>query len=144
MFQRHRWTWAGVIYGCVLFVLSLLVAGGAGGGHGSYLLLDIGSAPASIVLPIVGVFTAPIWWGLVGAIIDSRGPKLAMAIMAVHLGSVVAVLLWGRPMETVDEQWRHFSRVNAVIPGWLWSGIIFYAFGQVVLWIVTLRQLRRQ
>src|SRR5258708_11893519 len=62
MLRNRRWAWVGFSYGCVLF---LFAVGTSGMGHGTYLPFAIYGAPFSIV-PILGLFVAPVWWAALG------------------------------------------------------------------------------
>jgi len=135
----RRWTWLGIAYGCVLFVFAF---GCAGMGHGSYLPFAIYGAPVSII-PVLGLFVAPVWWGTVGYMLTSRRRGTA-AMMILHTSAVGLVLWMGSPMEPWDEQWEHFSRIERAMPMLLWSGIAVYVVGQVVAWVATVAVYRPQ
>ena len=53
-----------------MFGLVLLGFGwaSAGAGHGTYLPVIVFGAPLSVV-PVLGLFAAPVWWGLVAYVL---------------------------------------------------------------------------
>ena len=139
MVHERHWTWLGFGYGCALFVFAF---GSAGMGHGSYLPFAIYGAPLSI-MPVLGMFAAPAWWGTVGKMLASRRPEAAAIMMILHATTVSLFLWFGTPMEPGDEQWRHLSQVEHTLPAWLWVGITVYLVGQLVAWRATVASANR-
>ena len=132
--SRTRWTWYGLAFGVVLFVSAF---GSAGGGHGSYLPFTIFAAPLSLV-PMFGLFAAPVWWGFIGWLLKSRRHSLAIVALAVHTVTVGVVLSLGNPAEHGDEQWRYFAQVERIMPLWLWCGLVIYAAGLLIAWALAI------
>jgi len=105
-------------------------------GHGSYLPFSIDAAPFSII-PYIGLFSAPVFWAIVGLLLASRRFRAALAVLMMHTTAVGFVLWFGSPMEPGDEQWKDFWRTEAVIPTALWSAILLYVAGLVVAWAMA-------
>jgi hypothetical protein len=133
--DNQRWIWLGLIYGCALFAFAVV---DSGFGHGTYLPFGIYGAPVSIV-PIVGMFIAPLWWGLLGYLIAIRQRGGAGTMLIIHIIAVVLVLWLGTPMEYGTERWTYFSKVERAMPVWLWSGMAVYVVGQLVAWTAAIR-----
>lgn len=110
-------------------------------GHGSYLQFAIFAAPASIV-PGVGFFMAPVWWGMVGYALSSHRSTAAAVMMVLHLLSVGLALWFGSPMEPGSEQWRYFSRASESLPFWIVGGFAVYIIGQIAALVRTVETLR--
>ena len=135
MTQRSRWPWYGFAFGCVLFVFAF---GSAGAGHGSYLPFAIFAAPVSLI-PMIWLFSAPVWWGAVGWLLKQQRSWLSALVMAGH-SSTVGLILWlGTPGEPGSEQWRYFRNTERIIPLWLWSGLVLYVIGLAISWLVIAR-----
>lgn len=139
MVREAIWIWLGFAYGCVLFVFAF---GSAGMGHGSYLPFAIYGAPLSI-LPVAGMFIAPVWWAAVGTMLSLRRNKMVATLLILHAITVGLVLWLGTPMEPGDEQWRYFSVVEPLRPAWLWGGMATYLIGQLVAWWATVAMANR-
>jgi hypothetical protein len=133
--DNQRWIWLGLIYGFALFAFAVV---DAGFGHGTYLPFAIYGAPISII-PIVGMFVPPLWWGLLGYLVATRQRGGAATMLVIHMITVVLVLWLGTPMEYGTERWTYFSKVGRAMPVWLWSGMSVYVVGQLVAWTATIR-----
>ena len=131
---RTRWPWYGLAFGCLLFVFAF---GGMGAGHGSALPFALFSAPISL-LPVVGFFSAPLWWTGIGWMLKEERRKALALLMALHTIAVGVVLWLGTPGEPGVEQWRYFRITEQAMPVWLWSGISVYVIGFVSIWILVL------
>ena len=138
--SNKRWPWLGLAYGCVLLAFG---AGNAGAGHGTYLPFGIYGAPLSIV-PIVGMFIAPAWWGIVGKMLALRQREVSVTMMSLHTIAVGLVLAFGTPMESGDDRWKYFGEAERIMPVGLWSGIVFYVVGLLVAWRATISLWRSQ
>jgi hypothetical protein len=136
--RPRRWPWYGLSFGIVLFVSAL---GSAGGGHGSYLPFTLFGTPLSL-MPRVGLFAAPIWWGFIGWLLRSQRRRLAIVSLAIHTLSAGIVLWLGNPYEPGDEQWRYFLQVERIMPGWLWGGLLTYGTGLLIAWSLTINAAR--
>jgi hypothetical protein len=134
-----RWTWLGIGYGFLVLFFAFV---SAGFGHGTYLPWSIYAAPASLI-PIAGMFIAPLFWGGVGFLIDSHRRTAAIVMMSLHTITLGIVLRMGSPMEPANDQWVQFSRAQEAMPEWLWSGIVFYAAGQVIAWTAAFKVTRK-
>ena len=140
MNRRTHWPWYGFAFGCVLFVFAF---GSFGAGHGSYLPLALFAAPISLV-PLVGLFSAPVWWAVVGWTLKDAHRVAQVLLMALHTCAMGLILWFGTPGESGSEQWRYFAKTQGVMPVWLWSGIIVYAIGLFVAWLLVLMPPRRE
>ena len=136
----HRLPLVGFAYGCVLFVFAF---GSAGFGTGSYLPFAVYGAPLSLI-PLAGLFVAPVWWGLLGYCLRRRSLGATLSMLAVHVAAVALVLWLGNPWESGDDQWRYFRRTQQAIPIVLWGGVLVYVFGQVAAWVLAIRGFTRQ
>lgn len=136
--DRRGWPWYGLAFGCLLFVFAF---GSAGAGHGSYLPFSIFAAPLSLV-PLFGLFAAPVWWTVIGWLLKAQRRGLATAALAIHTFTVGLVFWLGNPGEPGAEQWRYFREAQRVIPLWLWSGIGTYAIGLLVAWSLAIKGVR--
>jgi hypothetical protein len=129
------WPWYGFAFGCILFVFAF---GSAGAGHGTYLPFAIFAAPVSLI-PRVGLFSAPVWWAAVGWTLKHQQIWLSASSMIIHTAAVGLVLSLGTPGNLFGERWWYFRRTERAMPLWLWSGIVVYLMGVVLVWWVILR-----
>jgi hypothetical protein len=106
-------------------------------GHGTYLPFGIYGAPLSVV-PFVGLFIAPVWWGTLGSMFTRRRRGAAAVMMTLHTIAVGMVLWFGTPMEHGEDRWEYFLKTERFMPMWLWSGIAVYVAGMLVAWVATL------
>jgi hypothetical protein len=77
---------------------------------------------------------------LVGWIFKRHHLRVLVAIMAMHIATVLIVLAVGTPYESADEQWRYFERVARVQGFALWGGLGLYAGGVLVTCIALIRK----
>jgi hypothetical protein len=126
--------WFGLAFGCVLLVFGF---GSAGMGHGTYLPLAIYGAPLSII-PILGMFIAPVWWAAMGWVLSSRRRRTSVVMLILHMIAVGLFLWFGTPTEQGEERWTYFVRAEHYLPLWLWGGISTYVAGLLVAWTVTI------
>ena len=131
---RRNWAWYGFSFGMVLFVFGF---GSAGMGHGSSLPISIFAAPLSLI-PLWGLFSAPVWWTAIGWLLKGQRRNAAIACLAVHTAAVALILLLGTPGEAGSEQWRYFSRTERAMGPFLWLGLLIYAEGLLAAWWFTL------
>jgi hypothetical protein len=117
-----RSPWSGALFGCVLFPFALVTAGV---GHGSYLPFMIYGAPLSIV-PLLGLFVAPFWWGAVGWMLRKRRRNPAINMLAIH--SFGAALFLG----------FDGFRVPDSDQGLFWAGMAIYFIGLAAAWWAAL------
>jgi hypothetical protein len=132
MLRNKGWAWIGFSYGCVLFLFAF---GASGMGHGTYLPFAIYGSPFSI-LPIAGLFVAPLWWAALGWMHSSGRRRTAVVMLASHLVGVALFLWFGTSMEHGEDQWTYVSRAQRALPLWLWAGIAVYSAG-LLLSVVT-------
>jgi hypothetical protein len=117
-----RSPWSGVLFGCVLFPFAMV---SAGVGHGSYLPFMIYGAPLSIV-PVLGLFVTPFWWGAVGWMLQKRRRTAAINMLAIHVLAVGLILgLAG-------------FRVPDRDPALFWAGMGIYVIGLLAAWWAAL------
>ena len=133
------------LYGIVLFIWASFLAGF---GHGSYLLLDVVSAPflalgsAASLLPGLhyGVFVSPFQWGIVAIILRhwKHGPAFAIIFQILHYAVAgFALHFWLNPEDT------DFAHLNGMLHGftiYLFAGFIWYLGGQILLWAIVLKR----
>lgn len=112
-----------------MFGLVLLGLGwaSAGGGHGTYLPVMVFGAPLSVV-PVLGLFAAPVWWGLVAYVLG-RWREVGVGLLGVHLGAVGLLLWLGSPLEPGAEQWGYLGRAVREAPVLVWGGVGVYLAG---------------
>lgn len=122
--------WSGVAFGLALFVFAF---GSAGAGHGSYLPFALFAAPLSLI-PVVGLFAAPVWWGAIGWLLKEGRRPIVVGMLGIHALTVAGVLSFGTLMEPGAEQWRYFRETHRAMPVWLWTGIALYVVGLVAAW----------
>ena len=127
-------TLSGFAFG-VLLMLSGFAS--AGFGHGTYLPIALGAAPVSLI-PVAGLFAAPVWWGAIGALADRRWLLAVLVVLAVHTVACVGILWLGTPMEPGNELWRYFWRAMRVIPTTVTFSLVVYAAGLGLAWVWTL------
>ena len=90
------------------------------------------------MVPVLGMFIAPVWWGTVGRMFTSRRRGAVATMMTLHTVAVGVVLWLGTPMEHGDDRWKYFSQTERIMPVWLWSGITVYIVGLLVTWAATI------
>jgi hypothetical protein len=101
------------------------------------LPFTIYGAPLSL-FPMLGMFMAPVWWGLVGRMLASQRHQAALIMMIVHAATAAIVLYYCAPGEPREETWRDVRLVQHALPVTLWGGIALYAVGQLVAWWVMI------
>ena len=120
----------GLCFGLVLAALSILAAGG---GHGSYVLLGLVSAPCCAfgIAPAI-VLTPALWLGagpLAGRAADKTAARTFLVVMGTHvLGATIALSV--RPYA----DWAYVRRTHAD----LIAGSLVYAIAQCYVWGVFL------
>jgi len=125
----------GFFYGAALFVFGIA---SAGAGHGSYLPVSLFAAPLSVI-PVAGIFVAPIWWTVVWYVLGQRRRLPAFGLLAMHALATGLLLLLGSPWEPGEEQWRYFRQAARLAPAVVWGGLVVYAAGQVAAWYLVIR-----
>lgn len=120
----------------------------AGFGHGSYLLLDLASAPflalvrAASLSPGLqyGAFASPFQWGILAIILRrwKHGPAFAIVFQVLHYAVAgFALHFWLNPVDT------DFAHLNGLLPGftiYLVAGFIWYLSGQIMLWAIVFKR----
>lgn len=135
MLSRYRWTWAGLAFGLVLFVLAF---GAAGGGHGTMLPSAVFGAPLGILVPVLPIL---FWWPVIGALLDRLKWRAAITLLAIHTACIPIILLFGTPAEPGDEQWRYFERVVRFESTGMWIVFGSYALGLIGAWSLAIQQM---
>jgi len=133
--RAARFTFAGLGYGAVLFLLAF---GCAGFGHGSYLPFAIFGAPFSLI-PVAGLFAAPFVWAVYGFLLGGRRGRWSLAVLFLHLAGVSVVLILAFGFGSAEQQWKYLGKSAYYVPGALWGGLAVYGIGQLVAWILALR-----
>jgi hypothetical protein len=122
------------------FVYGALMAGGAlvsaWGGHGTYLPSAVVAAPLSLI-PVVGLFMAPIWWGLLAALTALPNRVPLFVLLALHLATVACLLVLGTPMEPGDEVWSYFWRALPHLTPWIRGTLVLHATAVVAVLAVA-------
>ena len=127
---------AGGLYGLVLCVIGLLATGW---GHGTYLPVAVFGAPFGVLPGPLGLFACLAWWPAVAfAIGASRRPWMAIALLLIHAAAVAAMLVFGTPFESADEQWRYYERARMHYGALLFTGWVVYVVGQATAWSMVL------
>ena len=127
---------AGGLYGLVLCVIGLLAAGW---GHGTYLPIAVFGAPFGILLDPLALFACLVWWPVVGFTIGaSRRPWIAIVLLLTHASAVVAMLVFGTPWESADDQWLYYDRARVHYGAMLFTGWVVYVIGQAIGWSMVL------
>jgi hypothetical protein len=123
----------GLTYGSVLWLLGLAVTGM---GHGTYFPMFLFAAPLSLI-PVAGLFAAPIWWALIGRVLGQRRRVPAIGLMGMHFVAAILVLWLGTPFESGADRWEYFGKMEELMPRVVWGGIGLYVLGQIVAWWVV-------
>ncbi len=137
MSRAAGFTFAGLGYGAVLFLLAFLCAGF---GHGSILPFAIFGAPFSLI-PVPGLyfFAAPFVWALYGFLLGGRRGRWPLTVLFLHLAGVSVVLILAFGSGSAERQWEYLGKSAFHVPGALWGGLAIYGVGQLVAWILALR-----
>jgi hypothetical protein len=123
------------VYGATLFVFAFLAAGG---GHGTYLPFAVFGAPLSLLHQKLGLFGVLILWPIAGFVLGgSRRLIWPLLLLLGHLAAVGAILTWGTPFESPEEQWQYLEAAQRRV-GAIWSGLAIYAVGQLLAWAALL------
>jgi hypothetical protein len=125
---------AGLLYGCVLAVLSLAAAGA---GHGTPIPISVSSAPLGLFYSFsreatffVMLFGAPLVWMVLGCLVAlaNRGAGLAMALLLLLLLHYLTALAL---LATTGATPRDIAgRIPEIFIVWA----LVYLAGQVALW----------
>lgn len=132
------YAWYGLAFGIALFPFAFM---SAGFGHGTYLPFALFAAPLSLV-PVVGLFAAPVLWAGIGWLFRWRGASPVIAALSVHSVAAVLLLMFGTPMEAGADQLKYFLVAQRHAPGWLWTGIGLYGVGLVTAWAFAIERAR--
>ncbi len=135
MSRTAGFTFAGLGYGAVLFLLAFLCAGF---GHGSILPFAIFGAPLSLI-PVAGLFAAPFVWALYGFLLSGRRGRWPLTVLLLHLAGVSVVLILAFGFGSAERQWEYLRKPAFHVPEFLWGGLAVYGVGQLVAWILALR-----
>jgi hypothetical protein len=100
----------------------------AGGGHGSYLPFGLAAAPASSLYRF-GFVLAPVLWGAIGYALARRWARLALVLLATHIGGAATTLIFGTPWESSRQQWELLRAPWAFVL--VWPGLSAYLVGVV-------------
>ena len=133
--QAGLWVAIGAVYGLSLAVIGVMMAGG---GHGTYLLLGLASAPVSLLGFGFSLAGPAILWGVIGALLADRRKKtprqLLVGLMLLHYLGVVLVFFVGDYAE-----WKYFEKAWTTNPAVVVVGGSLYLAGQIVIWVCWLR-----
>ena len=124
------------LYGIVLVLWALYLAGG---GHGSFLLFDVASAPFLVPGLQYGAFLAPFQWGILAILLRHwrHGATFAIAFLILHYADAGFALHF-----RLDPEDSNFGRLDGMLPGftiYLVAGFLWYLGGQILLWIIALK-----
>ena len=125
----------GLASGTVLWFLAFLCAGG---GHGTYLPLAVFGAPLSL-LPGVWLVSPLIMWPLSGVAVARRWRLALVVLILCHLSGVVAGVVLGTPVESVDEQWGYLAKAARQIGLIIVTAFIVYAAALSAMIYLALR-----
>jgi hypothetical protein len=129
-------TFCGVVYSGMLFVFAFFAAGA---GHGTYLPFTVFGAPLSLLNQQLALFAVLVIWPVGGFILGSSRRLIWPALLLlIHALSVGAILMWGTPYESVQEQQKYFSTARQYIGGSIGTGFLIYAVGQCAAWALLL------
>ncbi len=135
MSRAAGFTFAGLGYGIVLFLLAFACAGF---GHGSYLPFGIFGAPLSLI-PVAGLFAAPFIWALYGFLLGGRRGRWPLTVLFLHLAGVSVVLILAFGFGGTEQQCEYLGKSAFHMPEALWGGLAIYGAGQLVAWILGVR-----
>jgi len=68
----------------------------------------------------------------------SRRPWLAVVLLLMHAAAVSAMLVFGTPFESAEEQWRYYERARMQYGALLFTGWVIYVVGQAIAWSMVL------
>jgi uncharacterized membrane protein YbaN (DUF454 family) len=120
----------GAVYGTGLAFLGYFAAGF---GHGTYTVLGIVSAPMGIVGILFALISLPFLWTGIFVLLHRRKRLFAMAMLLHYLGAMV-LLTVPRFAESFGD-WNYLGRVWARSPGLLVVCFLWYAAGQIFVWM---------
>jgi hypothetical protein len=136
-----------VLGGVYYFVLRWIGTVLAGFGHGTNAFLYATCSPFSLLElrdnPALGLVVAALvflFWPVVAAL--SVFPR-CFAVFATCLSLHYAGVCWYIHWCIFGEERSYFDRVMEMLPGWLNCWGVIYAAGQVGLWVVAIKALRR-
>ena len=118
----------GFWYGVLLALFGFVAAGG---GHGTYVVIGLSSAPFGLAQDvIIGLLAAPLLWLFIAFLAGGAKhwiPRICFVLaQSIHYVSLHWIL--NRPSKFAD--WDYVQRV-----GWFfWMAIGLYLAGQVALW----------
>jgi hypothetical protein len=120
-------TLAGLVFGGVLAGLSIIAAGA---GHGSYIPMEISSAPIGLFGDMAAATGAPIVWGGVGALLgwlrtDHR-KRVIPLVLIIHYASAAIIAAFG--------DWAYLFRSMPAIGAIIFAWAAVYVIGQVAIW----------
>jgi hypothetical protein len=129
-------TLAGLLYGAVLAAIAIIAAGA---GHGTHVLIGLGSAPLGLLWPEAAAIGALILWGAVGGLLAWLPPvrrrRVVIPMLTLHYAS--ALVLASTP------SFGDWAAIGRSIPALgelllVWGAV--YAAGQFVIWRSALRE----
>jgi hypothetical protein len=122
----------GFVYGLALAILAALAAGA---GHGTYVLMQISSAPVGLVGAPAAMVGAPVLWAVVGALSGMRGAwRLAVAMLIAHYAGAI----WLTRVEFSSDS-NVFLQVLNSGPVLVFMWVLIYIGGQYAMWLTFIR-----
>jgi hypothetical protein len=121
--RRTAWFSVGFGYGILLGTVAFLCAGL---GHGTYIPVDVSSAPLSFVGTNVAFLSPPITWGILLLLVTHRRRYFVVGLVIHYLSALAAVF-------AMHDEWSYVYKVPGLFSLWL----IIYVGGQVFVWNIT-------
>jgi len=122
----------GAVYGALMMIGALVCAGF---GHGTYLPAAIVAAPLSLI-PVAGLFMAPVWWGILAALTSLQRRLPLFMLLAVHVVTVLCMLHFGPPMEPGPGAARLFDQGLLRLASWIRGTFVLYGSAVVAVLVV--------
>jgi hypothetical protein len=118
---------AGLVYGGLLAGLSVIAAGA---GHGTYIPMEVSSAPIGLFGAMAAATGAPIWWGGVSALLGwlhgVRRKRVVSLLLVIHYVSAALDASFG--------DWAYLSRSMPSIGAIIFTWVVVYVIGQLAIW----------
>jgi energy-converting hydrogenase Eha subunit C len=131
-------TLAGLCYGGVLGLLSIVAAGA---GHGTYIPMAVSSAPFGFFGFRAAAVAAPILWGAVGVLLHRHRmgsrKRIIPIVLLIHYGSAVALAV-----SPSFGDWAYVQRSMPAIGTIMFTWGAIYVLGQLAIWRAVLRAAR--
>ena len=120
----------GLLYGLGLTSLGVFMAGA---GHGTYLLLGVGSAPLSFLGFFVSLAGPPLLWTGIGGLLPyaRKQPERRLLVIIILLHYLGVLLI---PFFDEYAEWKNFEKAWGENPVIVLTGLSLYFVGQIMIW----------